>query len=284
MIIVADSGSTKTNWSVIDKGSVIYSFRTNGFNPYFMNSATISQEIMHNFPDTINQEEIQKIYFYGAGCSSPQTKQIIFEGCNDVFPGSKITIESDLLGAARAVFFNQRGIIAIMGTGSNTGIYNGETITHQINSLGFALGDEGSGAHLGKLLIINYLHNHLPEDLIKKFKENHTLSSADIIYSIYKKPSPSKFLASFTPFIIKNKNHPFVKKLIQQSIQELFEKYICQYPDYQNYSLGFVGSVAHYLKSELEYTAQVYGINITKIVKDPIKKLVEYHTETKNKI
>lgn len=284
MIIVADSGSTKTNWSVIDKGSVIYSFRTNGFNPYFINSATISQEIMHNFPDTINQEKIQNIYFYGAGCSSPQTKQIIFEGCNDVFPGSKITIESDLLGAARAVFFNQRGVIAIMGTGSNTGIYNGETITHQINSLGFALGDEGSGAHLGKLLMIDYLHNHLPEDLIKNFHKNYTLSSADIIYSIYKKPSPSKFLASFTPFIIKNKNHPYVKKLIQQSIQELFEKYICQYPDYQNYSLGFVGSVAHSLKSELEDTAQIYRINITKIVKDPIKKLVEYHIETEDKI
>ncbi len=284
MFIVADSGSTKTNWTIMDKGSVIYSFRTNGFNPYFINSATISQEIMHNFPDTINQEKIQNIYFYGAGCSSPQTKQIIFEGCNDVFPGSKITIESDLLGAARAVFFNQRGIIAIMGTGSNTGIYNGETITHQINSLGFALGDEGSGAHLGKLLIINYLHNHLPEDLIKNFHKNYTLSSADIIYSIYKKPSPSKFLASFTPFIIKNKNHPFVKKLIQQSIQELFEKYICQYPDYQNYSLGFVGSVAHSLKSELEDTAQIYRINITKIIKDPIKKLVEYHIETEDKI
>ncbi|MGC9374103.1 MAG: hypothetical protein ACP5DQ_03565 [Bacteroidales bacterium] len=284
MIIVADSGSTKTNWSVIDKGSVIYSFRTNGFNPYFMNSATISQEIMHNFPDTINQEKIQNIYFYGAGCSSPQTKQIIFDGCHDVFPGAKITIESDLLGAARAVFFNQRGIIAIMGTGSNTGIYNGETITHQINSLGFALGDEGSGAHLGKLLMIDYLHNHLPKDLIKNFHKNYTLHSDDIIYSIYKKPSPSKFLASFTPFIIKNKNHPYVKKLIQQSIQELFEKYICQYPDYQNYSLGFVGSVAHSLKSELEDIAQIYRINITKIVKDPIKKLVEYHIETEDKI
>jgi glucosamine kinase len=284
MIIVADSGSTKTNWSIIDKGSIIYSFKTNGFNPYFINSATISQEIMHNFPDTINQEKIQNIYFYGAGCSSSQTKQIILKGCNNFFTRAKITIESDLLGAAKAVFLNQKGIIAIMGTGSNTGIYNGETITHQINSLGFALGDEGSGAHLGKLLMIDYLHNHLPEDLIKNFHKNYTLSSADIIYSIYKKPSPSKFLASFTPFIIKNKNHPYVKKLIQQSIQELFEKYICQYPDYKNYSLGFVGSVAYYLKPELKYTAQIYGINITKIIKEPIERLINYHIETEKKI
>ncbi|MDY6800992.1 MAG: ATPase [Bacteroidota bacterium] len=280
MFIVADSGATKTNWSIIDKGSVIYSFRTKGFNPYFINSTTITQELTHTFPEDINQEEIQCIYFYGAGCSSSQTKQIILKGCNNFFPRAKITIESDLLGAAKAIFLNQKGIIAIMGTGSNTGIYNGKLITHQINSLGFALGDEGSGAHLGKLLMIDYLHNNLPRDLKIDFEKKFALSNTDIIYSIYKKTSPSKFLASFTPYIIEKKNHPHVKNLIQQSIQELFEKYICKYLDHKNYSLGFVGSVAYYLKPELKHTAQIYGINIKKIIKEPTEKLIEYHTKT----
>ncbi|HSH52817.1 MAG TPA: hypothetical protein VK982_13915 [Bacteroidales bacterium] len=280
MFIVADSGATKTNWTIIDKGNVIHSFRTIGFNPYFINNEIITKELSLNFPNEVNQKQIQNIYFYGAGCSSQQTKQIIFNGCDDFFTQAKIIIESDLLGAARAVFFNQKGITAIMGTGSNTGVYNGKTIIHQINSLGFALGDEGSGAHLGKLLVSDYLHNNLPEYLTINFEKKYGLSHTDIIYSIYKKPSPSKFLASFTPFIIKHKNHPYLKNLIRQSIQELFEKYICKYPDYKNYSLGFVGSVAHYLKSELVHTASTYGINITKIVKDPTEKLIEYHTKT----
>ncbi|MFO7844599.1 MAG: ATPase [Bacteroidales bacterium] len=281
MFIVADSGSTKTNWTIIDKGGVIHLFRTNGFNPYFVNHEIITKELTLHFPHGVNQDKVQNIYFYGAGCSSEQTKQIIYKGCSDFFTRAEITIESDLLGAARAVFSNQKGIITIMGTGSNTGTYNGKAISRQINSLGFALGDEGSGAHLGKLFIIDYLHNHLPEDLQSEFEKNYALSNAEIIYSIYKKPLPSKFLASFTPFIIEKKKHPHLKNLIQQSIQELFEKYICKYPDYKNYSLGFAGSVAHYLRSELEYTAKVYGINIRKIIKDPMKKLVEYHLNQK---
>ncbi|HKL07809.1 MAG TPA: hypothetical protein VJ896_03485 [Bacteroidales bacterium] len=281
MFIVADSGSTKTNWTIIDKGRIIHFFRTNGFNPYFVNHQTITKELTLHFPHEVNKDQVQNIYFYGAGCSSKQTKKIIFKGCSDFFTQAKIIIENDLLGAARAVFFNQKGIITIMGTGSNTGTYNGEIISRQINSLGFALGDEGSGAHLGKLLMIDYLHNHLPEDLQNELEKNYALSNADIMYSIYKKPMPSKFLASFTPFIIEKKKHPYLKNLIQQSIQELFEKYICKYPDYKNYSLGFAGSVAHYLKSELENTAQIYGINMTKVVKDPMEKLVEYHLNQK---
>jgi glucosamine kinase len=281
MFIVTDSGSTKTNWTIINKDNIIHSFKTNGLNPYFINSEAITKELSLNFPKEVDQNQIQNIYFYGAGCSSQQTKQIIFNGCNDFFKRAKIINESDLIGAARALFLNQEGIVAIMGTGSSTGIYNGKIITHQINSLGFALGDEGSGAHLGKLLLIDYLHHNFPEDLKKLFENKYTLSKDDIIYSIYKKPSPSKFLASFAAFIIENKNHPYIKSLIQKSIQELFEKYICKYPDYNKYSLGIVGSVGYHLKTALEQTAQIYGVKIAQIIKDPMKKMIDYHIKSK---
>ena len=282
MFIVADSGSTKTNWSIVEKEKIISSFKTRGLNPYFVNNELITRELATHFPDTVNQNHIKNIYFYGAGCSSEQTKQIIVKGCKNFFTNAQINIETDLLGAARAIFGNQQGIITIMGTGSNTGVYNGEKISRQINSLGFALGDEGSGAHLGKLLIIDYLHDNLPKELKNKFEKKTALHKDEIIYSIYKKPSPSKFLASFTPFIIENKNHPHLKNLIQQSIQELFEKYIFKYPDYQNYSLGFSGSVAFYLKPELKIIANEKEINISGIIKDPLKKIVEYHIKKKN--
>lgn len=281
MFIVADSGSTKTNWSIVEKDIIINSFKTRGFNPYFVNNKLITRELAIHFPDTINQNHIKNIYFYGAGCSSEQTNQIILKGCKNFFTNAQINIETDLLGAARAIFVNQQGIIAIMGTGSNTGVYNGEEISRQINSLGFALGDEGSGAHLGKLLIIDYLHDNFPKDLKTQFEKEISLRKDEIIYTIYKKPSPSRFLASFTPFIIENKKHPHLNNLIQQSIQELFEKYIFKYPDYQAYPLGFSGSVAYYLKPELNIIAKAKEINISGIVKDPLKKMVEYHIKKK---
>ncbi|MFP4024439.1 MAG: N-acetylglucosamine kinase [Thiohalospira sp.] len=284
MFIVTDSGSTKTNWTIINKDIIIHSFKTNGLNPYFVNSESITKELIHNFPESIDQNHIQEVYFYGAGCSSQQTKQIILNGCNKFFNRAKITIESDLLGAARALFFNQKGIIAIMGTGSSTGIYNGKKITHQINSLGFAMGDEGSGAHLGKMLLIDYLHHNLPIDLKNLFENKFTIRKDDIIYSIYKKPSPSKFLASFAAFIVENKNHPYIKNLIQKSLQELFEKYICKYPDYKKYPIGIVGSVGYHLKPALEQTAQMYGIKIAQILKNPMKKMIDYHIKSKNRL
>src|SRR6056297_1509506 len=175
MFIVADSGSTKTNWSIVEKDKIISSFKTRRLNPYFANNELITRELNIHFSDTVNQNHIKNIYLYGAGFSSEQTKQIIVKGCKNFFTNAQINIETDLLGAARAIFDNQEGIITIMGTGSNTGVYNGEEISCHINSLGFALGDEGSGAHLGKLLIIDYLHDNLPKDLKNQFEKKTAL-------------------------------------------------------------------------------------------------------------
>src|SRR6056297_3012874 len=160
MFIVADSGSTKTNWTIIDKGRIIHFFRTNGFNPYFVNHQTITKKLTLQFPHEVNIDQVQNIYFYGAGCSSKQTKKIIFKGCSDFFTQAKIIIENDLLGAARAVFFNQKGIITIMGTGSNTGTYNGAIISCQSNSLGFAFDHAAIVGPLRRLLLLASVRGH----------------------------------------------------------------------------------------------------------------------------
>ncbi len=279
MFIVADSGSTKTIWALVENGKTIQTFKTKGLNPYFVNSGEIFKTLTLEFPPDKIQNKVHHVYFYGAGCSSDNMKQIIFNGLKKYFINSEIEINTDLLGAARALFKKEKGIAAIIGTGSNTGAYNGRAIVQSIKSLGYALGDEGSGAHLGKLLITDYLHDDLPQGLQEKFETEYALSKDDIIYSIYKKPFPSKFMASFATFLNDNKNHPHIKNLINKSLQQLFEKYICRYPNYKNLNLGFVGSVAYYIQPELEAMAKYYGIKITQVIKEPLKGLVEFHLQ-----
>ncbi|MEE4196964.1 MAG: ATPase [Bacteroidales bacterium] len=283
MFIVADSGSTKTHWTIIAKDKITESFQTQGLNPYFVNEEMITKEIVENFPQEINPQHIQTVYFYGAGCKVKQTRQVILNGCSVFFSQAQIIIETDLLGAARALFADQEGLVSILGTGANTGIYNGRHISRQIPSLGFALGDEGSGAHLGKLLVIDYLHQQLPDDLSTLFERNFSISRDEIIYSVYKKPTPSKFLANFAPFIHRHRGHPHIQQIIQRSFQSLFENYICKYPDYKKYALGFAGSIAHSFKAELEIKAHENGLSIVQIIKDPMKKLAEFHLEAEKK-
>ena len=277
MVLVADSGSTKTSWCLIEKNKDNIHFSTEGFNPYYVNSDYISNAILSNLPANVDRLKVSEVHFYGAGCS-PDKKHIVENALSAVFEQVKIIcVESDLLAAARSVLGSQEGFVAILGTGTNSCLYNGEKITHQVDSLGFILGDEGSGAYLGKKVLIAYTRDFLPEDLKKLFWEKYQLSEADIINNIYSKPLPNRFSAGFSQFVGENIAHPFMAKLVKDAFRDFFNNIITYYPDFSNYSLNCVGSVAHNFLPYLEEVAKEYSMPIGNIIRNPIEGLLKYH-------
>lgn len=221
------------------------------------------------------------IFFYGAGCSSEEKRKIVMDAIKSNFPQSEIEINHDLLGAARALCGHQEGIAAILGTGSNSCYYDGKQIVENIASLGFILGDEGSGAHIGKTFIQAYLNNELPEKLVSSFEQRFNLSKDNILDSVYKKSMPSKYLASFSKFIYQNLKEEYVINLVADSFEQFFDKHICKYPKHKGVKLSCVGSVAYYYSNILRAVALKKNVNIDKIIETPIAGLLLYHLEDK---
>ncbi|MBI4645473.1 MAG: hypothetical protein HY738_02485 [Bacteroidia bacterium] len=277
MILIADSGSTKTDWRLIDNQKKSISFSSNGLNPYFVDDERVKTEILTHYPKTVKYERIEKIFFYGAGCSSPDKCQIVKNGLSKVFPLAEISIYHDLLGAARALFFNESGIAVILGTGSNSGYYNGNAIIQYVPSLGYILGDEGSGAFMGKQLLKDFLYKDLPQELHKKFLKKFNLTKEDILQAVYNEPFPNRFLASFTKFLSENISHPFIRDIITFSFSELFKKQLCKYPSYKHEKIGCTGSIAYYFSDLLKQTAMNFGADISQIIEFPITNLIKYH-------
>lgn len=277
MILVADSGSTCTNWIVIENKTILLTFDTIGFNPYFTNSKEIKTELISKFPELINQNRIKEIFFYGAGCSSDKMNRIIYNGLYTFFQNSIIHVENDLLAAARALFQNESGIAVIIGTGANTCYYNGSEITKNISSLGFILGDEGGGDYLGKLFIQAYLNKELSSEIETKFNAEFNLSANDILHAVYKEPKPNRFLASFTKFIHTHSKNPVVTELITKSFNDLFTKHICKYKNYNNIKIRATGSIAFFFQDFFKNAAQKFNSKIDLIEKEPIQLLTKYH-------
>jgi glucosamine kinase len=277
MILIADSGSTKSDWRLIDEKQKIHQFSTQGINPYFQDAEQITQIVRTGLIPAISNHKLNNIYFYGAGCRAEDKKQIVKKALANVFPESIIDIETDMLGAARSLCGHQSGIVAILGTGMNTCFYDGGSITANRTSLGYILGDEGSGAYLGKQLIADLLNEDLPEDLAKRFNERFKLSKDEIIDTVYRKPMPNRFLASFSKFIYQNLKEQYCIDLVKHSFEEFFDKYICKYPEYKKAKLSCTGSVAYYYSNILRSVAESRGVNIDKIVETPIAGLTLYH-------
>ena len=277
MIIVADSGSTCTDWVLIEDEITKSTFQTKGFNPYFTKSEEIIKELKLKFPKNISVNNIDKIYFYGSGCSSKELNSIIYNGLKHFFSDTEITIEHDLLAAARALFQNESGIAVILGTGANTCYYNGKSIVKNVTSLGYILGDEGGGDYLGKLFITNYLNNELPKEISEKFYNEYNLKTDQILHAVYKESYPNKFLASFTKFILKYSNNEFVSEIINKSFSDLFVKHICKYDNYDKLKIRATGSISYFFQEQLKKTALNFNANIDLIEKEPIHRLVQFH-------
>lgn len=282
MILIADSGSTKTDWRLIDAEKKIHQFGTQGINPYFQTREEVisvfEKEIPENIRLLIRDQKVQ-IHFYGAGCSAEDKKQLVKDALAATFPIAEIFIESDMLAAARSVCGHTPGIAAILGTGMNSCYYDGKKIAENRTSLGFILGDEGSGAHLGKTLIQYYLNDELPSSLTERFNERFKLSKNEIIDAVYKKPMPNRYLASYSKFIYQNLKEQFIIDMVSKCFNEFFDKHICKYSQHKELKLSLVGSVAFYYSNILRSVAEDKGVNIDVVVETPIAGLTLYHLE-----
>jgi N-acetylglucosamine kinase-like BadF-type ATPase len=278
MILIADSGSSKTHWCLLQGGVVVSDIFTDGINPFYQTELEIIALLDLQLVPTLPEENtIEQIFFYGAGCSFPEKKLVVSQALIRFFGNAMIDIQSDLLAAARSLFQYDKGIACILGTGSNSCLYDGKEIVQNVSPLGFILGDEGSGAVLGKLLIADCLKNQLSERLAAKLLADFELTPAMILESVYKKPFPNRFLAKLTPFILEHIEEPAIFNLVYDSFDAFFVRNVCQYP-LEEVKVGFIGSIAHYFRDTLEIVASERGIVISEILQNPMKGLVRYHS------
>jgi N-acetylglucosamine kinase-like BadF-type ATPase len=277
MILIADSGSTKTQWCVADREKTAQRIFTAGINPYFQTSKEIRQDIETALFPSIKDFGIEAVYFYGAGCASPEKKQIIYEALSLFLPAS-IEVYSDLTGAARALCRQQPGIACILGTGSNSCLYNGRMIVGNVPPLGYILGDEGSGAALGKRFISDCLKNLLPRHLIDAFESQYKLTTADILERVYRQPFPNRYLASLARFLKENMHEPRIHELVYDEFRSFFARNVMQYANFEAYPVHFTGSVAFYFQPTLREAARSLSIRIERIEPTPMPDLLAYHS------
>jgi N-acetylglucosamine kinase-like BadF-type ATPase len=276
MILIADSGSTKTAWCITDKGKSVRNILTSGMNPYFQNQDEIEKEIEDKLLPGINGFTIESVCFYGAGCATPEKNQLI-AGAIHRYLSCPVEVCSDLMGAARALYGKRPGIACILGTGSNSCFYNGEDIVTNISPLGFILGDEGSGAVLGKLLVADCLKNQLPAQLKEKFLEQFRLTPSVILERVYRQPFPNRYLAGFSGFLLENIKEPAIYNLVCNSFRSFFIRNVMQY-DYRNYPISFTGSIAFYYRDVLTAAAGSLSLPVGQITQTPMEGLLSYHS------
>lgn len=277
MILVADSGSTKTDWRLITKNAKIFAFKSEGINPYFHTPESITHTLKRFNLQPFNHADVDAVFFYGAGCSSDENIKLMVEGFRPVFNRAKIHILHDLLGAARALFKNEVGIAAILGTGSNSCLFIKSEITKTLGGQGYILGDEGSGMHLGRKVIRDFMNDLMPKDVLKSFVETYGLSKDEISVAVYKRDFPNRFLASFSPFVSDNIGHPYLSALADDAFNKFFNRYIIHFPNYRNYPLRIVGSVGFNYQSQIKEQAAKHDIKIDRFLRAPIEGLVDYH-------
>lgn len=274
MILIADSGSTKVDWRVIARDGSSQAVTTAGINPYFQSAGQIMDELRNNLIPYI-KTDIKEVYFYGAGVAADKID--VLKNCfNELFPGVISNAYTDLLAAARALCGKEAGIACIMGTGSNSCFFDGENIADNVPACGYILGDEGSGAVLGKKLISDYLKRQLPIELTKMFDEQYGLNYGSIVEKVYRQPFPNRFLATFTHFLYEHKENEHIHNLLKGAFNEFFKRNISQY-DYKRFKINLVGSIAYHFSDILNEAATENGMTIGKVLKSPIEGLEEYH-------
>jgi N-acetylglucosamine kinase-like BadF-type ATPase len=276
MILIADSGSTKTDWVLIDENNQSR-YKTIGYNPYFINSENIYHSLAEKLVPELEPTGIKKVFFYGAGCSTSSNASIVSSALTRCFINSEISVGHDLLAAARALLGNERGFAAIIGTGSNTCIYDGKEVEKNIDSLGYLMGDEGSGSYIGKKIVRDFMRGYLPAELQRKFSETYRLTNSEIFANLYNKPLPNRFLASFCLFADQNQQHEYIRELVRESFSDFFKNLVSKYDNHDSYSFNCVGSVGYIFRDVLFEVATSYNMKAGKIIHSPIEDLVQYH-------
>ncbi len=274
-ILIADSGATKTDWCVAKNGEILFRFTGKGISPVYQSEDEITEEIQKNVYPLLKNRPIDAVYFYGSGCI-PEKTAVVRNAIYQSLPVETIEVYSDLIAAAHALCGREAGIACILGTGSNSCEWDGEKIVKHVPPLGFILGDEGSGAVLGKLLVSDALKNQLSPGLKDKLLEQYGLTQVIIIDRVYKQPFPSRFLASLSPFILENIDDPTIRRIVDKSFSDFFERNVMQY-HYRENKVNFVGSIAFHYADYLKETAERNAICIGTIFASPMEGLVAYY-------
>ncbi len=277
--VIADSGSTKTDWRIITNNKENVAFSTIGFNPVLTNAALIIKELEPFFVDNLLNQSVEKIHYYGAGCWNKESCSIVQKALAVFFKNADIQVTNDLLGAARAVCGNQAGIACILGTGANSCLYDGQKIVDNIPALGYIMGDEGSGAYLGKQLLQSYFYRALPQEIAKKLTREYDISKKILLEKVYQHKGGNKYLASFAKFIMAHKKHPFIKKMLADSFDDFINKQLLKYDNATDFSIHFIGSIAYFSKEILSEVLENNGLQLGKIIRQPIEGLVEFHSK-----
>ena len=279
MILIADSGSTKTDWCVVENGQPIQQISTKGINPFFQSEEEISNEIATSLLPQLKTNALDAVYFYGAGCGFPDKIAMVHRAITKHLQIKReVEVNTDMLAVAHGLCQHEAGIACIMGTGSNSCYYDGKQIVSNVSPLGFILGDEGSGAELGKLLVGDILKNQMTPELKEKFLKQFSLTPADIIDRVYRKPFPNRFLASLSPFLAQNIDEPCIHALVLGSFKSFLKRNVMQYENFRNSKVHFIGSVAFYYKTILAEAAQEMNIQLGTIIKSPMEGLIKYHS------
>lgn len=275
MKLIAETGSTRTEWALTEGRQLINSLFTDGINPFFQTRREISRSVRLGLPEEFFKKKLEQVYYYGAGCSSEEKKKIIRASLVAQFK-TPVQVESDLLAAARGLFLREAGIACILGTGSNSCFYDGATILKNVRSGGYILGDEGSGAAMGRVFMSDVLKGIAPAELTEDFFDKFRITSDDTMDLVYNRPFPNRFLATVAYFLADHQESDYACQVIRDNLQKFFARNICQY-DYSNYSIRFVGSWAHHCADYLYDVAQEFGVMIDMIEETPMKGLIEFH-------
>jgi len=276
MQLIADSGSTKTDWRIIDAEGKISQAKTVGFNPYHQSASDIGAQLQEELLPQITNE-VETIHFYGAGCSTDSACQTVKDALQQVFASSQVNIYNDLLAAARALCGHQPGIACIVGTGANSCLYDGSEITDNVPPLGYILGDEGSATWIGKQLLNSYFKRAMPEELKNPFEKRFSISAGDVLDSVYRQPQANRYLAQFSRFAFHHLKHPWVGQLIYEGFSQFLEKNVKQYENYQQQPIHFTGGVAFYYANVLRQVANDRGVRVQNILESPIAGLTLFH-------
>ena len=277
MILIVESGSTKSDWVLVENGAPTKRFKTMGFNPFFHNEQVISNAINDNQELSDISNNVLRVFFYGAGCSSDEMNAIVSRGLKRVFMNAEVSVDHDLLACALATYEGKPSIACILGTGSNSCYYDGQKLTESVPALGYILGDEGSGSFYGKKLLTDFLYNKLPEDMNRDLLNNFKIDKEIIFENVYRKPHANVYLASFMKFISGYKHTKYVDSMVKNGMEKFIENHVCCYENCKEVKVHFIGSLSFVFQDQLNYAADKLGINVGLVIKNPADNLVSYH-------
>jgi len=279
MILVADSGSSQSDWMLAMPDGKRLAFTTKGLNPFFVNEKDIAKIIQNANEILPHAEQVTEVYFFGSGCTSPDRREMVSNALSQLFANAFISVETDLVGAAYATCGDRKGYIATLGTGSDVSFFDGKEVLPTQQGIGYVLGDEGSGVWFGKQLITKFLYGAMPADLSAEFAAKYRLNKEIVIKNVYQRATPNAYLASFAPFMAAYNDHPFIDELLKKGFTEFIKTNIKPFPDHGDYVCHFVGSVAYFFIEQLREVCEQCGVKMGKVLSRPINELFNYITQ-----